>query len=319
MAIFAGPIRMRLLAAVFFLFLAGCANLQPAEAPVYRWTDVHLFGVTAIAFSPDGTLLASGGHRGEIAIWNVQTRARVADASGFSEPVRALQWFGDTLLSGDRNGLALWRTHDLALMQKTPTSAVAGLAADANGFFSAHRDGSLRAWRRDLTPSASVAAADALIAIALNGERLAVAADDGQIRLYDSKLKHLKDMENRGVAAHDLRFSADGKALLGGGWFRLLTWDIDSARASSRAAEHNGLLTSVDSSNDNRWIATVGRHTDSAIRIWRRDDYQIVRRLAAHDLCGAMIRFSPDGRFLASASDDESIALFDLLAPPLSR
>lgn len=260
MAIFAGPIRMRLLAAVFFLFLASCANLQPAEAPVYRWTDVHLFGVTAIAFNPDGTLLASGGHRGEIAIWNVQTHARVADASGLGEPVRALQWFGDRLLSGDRNGLALWRARDLALLQKTPTSAVAGLAADANGFFSAHRDGSLR-----------------------------------------------------------VRFSADGKALLGGGWFRLLTWDIDSARASSRAAEHNGLLTSVDSSNDNRWIATVGRHTDSAIRIWRRDDYQIVRRLAAHDLCGAMIRFSPDGRFLASASDDESIALLDLLAPPLSR
>lgn len=310
---------MQLLTALFLLLLAGCANLQTAEAPVHRWTDVHLFGVTAIAFNENGSLLASGGHRGEIAIWHVTERTRIANAIGLGEPVRALQWLGDRLVSGDRNGLTSWRGTDLGLIRQIASSGVAGLAASQQRLFSAHADGTLRAWHTDLQSAAIVGAAAELIALATDGQRVAVAASDGQVRLYDFQLKHLTDMENTGVAAHDLRFSADGQTLLGGGWFRLLAWDTDSGRSRSLAAEHNGLLTSVDISLDNRWIATIGRHTDSAIRVWQRDNYQIVRRLAAHDLCGAMIRFSPDGRFLASASDDESIALFDLLAAPAPR
>lgn len=307
---------MMKLLALLCLLLSGCANLQRAEAPIHRWTDVHLFGVTAIAFSGDGRLLASGGHRGEIAIWDIATRARLATAAGLGEPVRAIEWSDATLISADRNGLARWRAADLTPIGKRPTSPVAGLASSRGALYSAHSDGIVRAWNADLKPLGEQQAAAELIAIAAHGERIAVAADDGQVRVYDRQLKHVIDMENRGSAAHDLRFSADGKALLGGGWFRLLVWNADTGRATSVAAEHNGLLTSLDTSRDNRWIATVGRHTDSAIRVWQRDGYQIARRLAAHDLCGAMIRFSPDGRYLASASDDESIALFDLATPP---
>lgn len=310
---------MKLLLLAFLLALSGCANLQPAEAPIYRWTDVHLFGVTAIAFSNDGRLLASGGHRGEIALWEVATRARLATAAGLGEPVRALEWLDGTLVSADRNGLALWRADTLAPLKTIAASPVAGLARSGAQIFSAHADGSLRAWQSDFAQASTVRAADELIAIAVHGARIAVASGDGQVRIYDRALRHLADMEHRGAAAHDLRFSADGKSLLGGGWFRLLAWDTETGRGASVPAEHNGLLTSLDASRDNRWIATVGRHTDSAIRIWQRDSYQIVRRLAAHDLCGAMIRFSPDGRYLASASDDESIALFDLSAAPMSR
>lgn len=303
--------------AVWLLLLSGCANLQPAEAPVYRWTGVHLFGVTAIAFSHDGRLLASGGHRGELALWNVATRKRIANASGYGEPVRALQWLDGALVSADHNGLALWRAGDLAALKVTATSPATGLALAGGRVYSVHRDGSLRAWRADLTPVATISTGDELIAVAAHGSRLAVASSGGEVKIYDSELKQLALLENRGAAAHDLRFSADGRTLFGGSWFRLLAWDAASGRAAALPAEHNGLLTSLDTSRDNRWIATVGRHTDSAIRVWQRDDYRIVRRLAAHDLCGAMIRFSPDGRYLASASDDETIALFDLAAPPL--
>lgn len=308
---------MKFLLVVWFLLLSGCANLQPAEAPVYRWTDVHLFGVTAIAFSHDGRMLASGGHRGEIAVWDVATRARIANAGGYGEPVRALQWLDGALVSADRNGLALWRAADLTALKVAATSPAVGLALTDSRLYSVHRDGNLRAWETDLTPLASVQTGGELIAVAAHGLRLAIASQDGDVGIYDSQLRQLAALKNRGAAAHDLHFSADGRTLFGGSWFRLLAWDVASGRAAAVAAEHNGLLTSLDISRDNRWIATLGRHTDSAIRIWQRDDYRIVRRLAAHELCGAMIRFSPDGRYLASASDDETIALFDLAAPPL--
>lgn len=36
----------------------------------------------------------------------------------------------------------------------------------------------------------------------------------------------------------------------------------------------------------------------------------MVGRYQAHELCGSVIRFSPDGTMLASGSDDESVRLY---------
>lgn len=308
---------MRWLLALLPLFGFGCANLQPAEAPVHRWDEVHLFGVTALAFSPDGNRLASGGHRGDLALFDLASRERLAQAAGAGEPIRALVFLDGSLYSADALGITRWRAHDLGQLAQRNSAAVAGLVTNGGALYSAHGDGQLRAWQPDLTPIRSIRAGEKLIAIASHGEQLAVASSDGEVKLYDRRLDQIREMQNTGASAHDLHFSADGRRLFGGGWFRLLVWDVASGAATSLPAEHNGLLTSLDVSRDRARIATVGRHTDSAIRVWRADNLALERRLAAHELCGAMIRFSPDGRFIASASDDESIALFDLSRAPL--
>lgn len=307
---------MRWLLSLLPLLNFGCANLQPAEAPVYRWSEVHLFGVTALAFSADGKQLASAGHRGDLALFDLATRERLAQARGADEPVRALLFKSGDLYSADALGITRWRAANLEKIAHREAPAVTGLVTNGRALYSAHADGSLRAWQSDLAPLNAVRAGDKLIAIASHGDRLAVATGAGEVKLYDRELNWLRDMQTSGASAHDLRFGADGRRLFGGGWFRLLVWDVETGAAMSRPAEHNGLLTSLDVSPDNAHVATVGRHTDSAIRVWRADNLALERRLAAHELCGAMIRFSPDGRYIASASDDESIALFDLSRAP---
>ena len=42
---------------------------------------------------------------------------------------------------------------------------------------------------------------------------------------------------------------------------------------------------------------------------------QVLRRFQAHDLCGWQARFSPDGRYAASAAEDGSIHIYDLSRP----
>jgi WD40 repeat protein len=77
-------------------------------------------------------------------------------------------------------------------------------------------------------------------------------------------------------------------------------------------------VTSISYSPDGRDLASIGRHTDSSVHIEDTQDFNVERYYQSHKLCGYMIRISPDGRWMASTSDDESVRLYDLSHLPAS-
>ena len=52
-----------------------------------------------------------------------------------------------------------------------------------------------------------------------------------------------------------------------------------------------------------------------ALQLLRPASGQIRQRLRPHALCGGHVRFSPDGRFVATTSDDASVRIWDLNNP----
>jgi WD40 repeat protein len=71
----------------------------------------------------------------------------------------------------------------------------------------------------------------------------------------------------------------------------------------------------VDISPDGaRWVS-LGRDTDSQLLLYDASSLQVERRLQTHALCGQRARFSPNGRYVASSSDDGSVHIYDLHAP----
>lgn len=307
---------------LFAVILAACANLMPAQNPQHIFQHAHTFGATAIAFSPDGKLLASGGLRGEIALWRVDPPELLGQLVNHRDSIRALTFVMQNRLvsSGDDGRIIVWDTTAGKPISKQETEPVTSLSLSAEGLITGHRNGYLRRWKLpELVPLGHVDLSDPVIALAQHGSLLAVATNSGRVVLYDTTLAWVRDLQQYGPTAHDIHFSADGRRLFAGGWFKLLVWDVTTGYRQTVPAEHNGLLTSVDVSPDGTRLVSLGRHTDSAIRLWNTGELTLERRYQAHEYCGAMIRFSPDGRYMASASDDESVRLYDLSLPYMPR
>lgn len=303
--------RNALLIIVLIGLLGGCSSLTDAEPPERIQVGAHAFGATTLAYTLDGQRLLTGGFRGELRIWDASTLRPLGEAQGHRAAVRAILPLesGDFVSGGDDGRLILW--HGNRIKAQAAGADVTALALFQGQLVSGHDDASLRVWSPDsLKLLRTLPLEGKVVAISAHGEQLAVALERSILLIGPAYATRQTLTTAR--PPRDLQFSPDGRTLAAGNWFRLNLWDVSNGAARSIPTEHNGLLASIAFSPDGRYLATLGRHTDSALRVLDTRTFRVVRRYQAHDLCGAAVRFSPDGRVLASASDDESVRLYRL-------
>jgi WD40 repeat protein len=292
--------------------------MMKADKPDAVLPGAHESGTTAVAFNRDGKTLLSGGHQGDIRLWDVATRKQLSENRLHEGSVSAILPISPGLYAsgGDDGRIILWWNNQVQAQAQGPR--VTSLVLFQGRLVSGHSDKLLRLWSpADLKLLAEIPLDDDVVALAVRQDRLAVGLDSNII-LLDKTFKPIKTLETGG-SPHDLQFSPDGRTLAAGSWFTLHVWDLGTGEMRSIPTEHNGLLTSVSFSPDGKQIVTLGRHSDSSVRIMDTRNYAVLRRYKAHELCGAMIRYSPDGRMMASGSDDESVRLYDLAGKALIK
>ncbi|MEU8776496.1 WD40 repeat domain-containing protein [Streptomyces sp. NPDC048606] len=302
--------------------LLHAAGVDVLELPPFR-TGV----VFAVAFSPDGSLLATSvvhSNAGMVRLWDPVTRTLVGEPfAGVSAAGMGVAFSpdGTLLTSSDQEGLV--RLCDP--VTRTPvgdplpghTDMVRGLAFSPDGTLLASGDkaGMVRLW----DPATRTLVGDPLVgpkgqanwlAFSPDGSRLAVTgAEDGTVRLWDPVTR---TPVGSPLTGHDgmvfaVAFSPDGSLLASvgqDGTVRL--WDpVACTPVGDPLTGHDGMVLAVAFSPDGSLLATAGAE-DGTVRLWDPVTRTAVGEpLVTRNNAALAVAFSPDGTLLAAASLDK--------------
>ncbi len=283
--------------------------------------------VTALAFSPDGKILASGSMDKTVRLWDIEKRKRLATLEGHKGWINAvaISKDGRILASGDANKvIKLWDidTHAERATLIGHASSINALAfsPDERTLASSSYDGTIQFWNQDTgeeigTFTAGHSKAVKAVAFSGDGTTLASGTFNGTIELWSLKTMQELTTFTAGQSgmAQELVFSPDAT--------RFMSWGstamIGVGRSEFRNDKHmklwkittgeeifvpelevGGEVTTVAFSSDKKTIAYGNSHI---IELWDVNARQKLFRLKAKEPFGSRkLIFSPDGSLLAT-------------------
>jgi len=266
----------------------------PAPRPELVLQIGHAVGVTALAFSPDGKTLASGGDAGDstVKLWAAETGWLKRTLRGHTKSVVSLAFSADGKTLASRSDEGKVKVWDVETGQPTPTGK--GWQA------------SLPSARPspDYEPAPELRSPDGTILARTSGE---------VVELRDTKsgrLKHRLKGHTDWVAS--LAFSPDGRTLASGSgmpegigdvpstWFfpEIILWDVDTGKAKHTLEGYDSKVYALDISPDGKTVACGV--DDSTVMLWDLRTGELKRTLKGHDCPLDSVAFSPDGKTLAS-------------------
>ena len=296
--------------------------------------------VDAVAYSPDGKILATGSGDGIVRLWDVATQRQIGDPLGTFSYARwiysvAFSPDGKIVAAAGKDGVVrLWdvATHHLI---GTPfsgdVSAIYSIAFSPHGDLLAagHSDGTVQFWA---VPSGQQigsplhAGTVHSVAFSPDGTMLATggydSANHGTVQLWDVNSRQpigapiekniLTSIVNI-LTVFSVAFSPDGKTLAAGeGDGTVLLLNVTTRKETGSVfAENSSEIPSLAFSPDGNFLA--GGNDQGMAQLW---DVATVQRigipLMTDNRAVDSVAFSPDGTTLATGSSDGTARLWDV-------
>jgi WD40 repeat protein len=263
---------------------ASIASAQSPRADISWLAGGHISPIASVAYSPDGTALASSGYFGDtLKLWNpadgrmVRTFGNTVGSSFIFGPMVPITFLPDgrTIIAlGEGASIGVWNVADGRLLRTISVS------------------GSDLALSRDGT----------LIAVAANNVIKLVRFSDGVV---------VRSITWPSDMVQSVAFSPDGTVVAGGDRAGTLrTFRVSDGGPLLSFQAHSGDITALRYSIDGSRIASSS--ADHTVKLWGSSSGQLMGTLSGHANAVNTIAFSPDGTLLASGSQDNTVKLWSM-------
>ncbi|OKK17595.1 DNA-binding protein [Streptomyces sp. CB00455] len=299
------------------------ALLSTQSQPFVARLGGHGGAVNAVAFAPDGEVLATAGSDGTVTLRRVADRRTTAS---FSMPgrVRAVAFSPDgrVLAAASTDGPArLWDVagHRTAavLAPGTTGSRALAFAPDGRTLAVGAPDGTVGLWEaggdhRAVALLAGHAGRVNALAYAPDGRTLVSAGADRTVRLWDPVAAGPSAV----LAGHTdevlgAAFAPDGRSVATGGADRTVRlWDVAARRPAATLTGHSDDVNGVAYTPDGTTVLSAGG--DGTTRLWDVRSGRLTTTLAGHTDYVLGVAVDPAGALLATAGFDQSVVLWDL-------
>lgn len=291
---------------------------------IARMGNLHSWqgAVRAVAFSPDGKVLASAGDDRLIRLWEVASCKEIRQLHGPEKPALRLLFSpdGKTLAaSSEDSPLFLW---DVTTGEELQRLGEAGwsmfpLLFTANGKTLIAWNGVLRAWEvatwKELPPIAApkleeVASISCLVYSSVS-KALGVANYGGKVYLNDLRRGQNLQLDAKLTNAPFVAFSPDGRLLASCGGDPLHLWEVATGKERRTLGRGDAAVCAFAPDGKTlAWVAYFGKAIHRGDVLTGKEAVPF----SGHQDGVRCLVYSPDGKMLASGSEDGTGLLWDV-------
>jgi WD40 repeat protein len=306
---------------------------EVATGKTYRMLEGHPGIINALAFSPAGSSLASGGSDRVIRFWDSRSGSISASFYGHQRSINALAFNpqGNLLVSSSQDEtMNVWDLKSGALLRTIDVrdDGIWGVNAmsfspDGKSFVSGGHNGSLKVWdtglwkteRSLLIDNDEVGKAMSVV-FSPDGKQILSGHEDGKLRLWDVRTgRLLRAIKSGGMRVRGV-FTPDGKMVVAVNSDDNPVRIIDARRgAIIRAIGKEDELNYIDwvaINPDGKTLAVAESGGD--VSLWNIRSGKLVIRFTPGDSYSDddIVAFSPDGKTLAAGGLNQNILLWEL-------
>ncbi|KAJ6201663.1 vegetative incompatibility protein HET-E-1 [Bipolaris maydis] len=240
-----------------------------------RWTF-------SVAFSPDGTRLASASFDFIVKIWDANSGQCLQNLEGHSDGVKSVAFSPDgTMLASASydTKIKIWDAHSGQCLR------------NLDGHFSFVFS----------------------VAFSPDGTMLASASYDTKIKIWDAYSGQcLQNLKGHRYGVNSVAYSPDGTRLASASEDQTVKiWDADSGQCLQTLKEHSSPVRFVAFSPKNT-TRLASASEDQTVKIWDEYSGQCLHTLKGHQDYVNSVAFSPHGTELVSASNDRTVKIWDM-------
>lgn len=281
------------------------------------------------SFSPDGTRVATGVHKGSVHLWNATTGQLLNTLQDHTLRVAAISFSPDGTMfaTGGYDGkLRIWNTATGEFLKGSkkhtkPYSCIKFSPDDrilATGTESKNHKESGTIYLWDVLTGATLhtikeqhKGSVTSISFSPDGKTLVSACKDNSMRFWNvttgKQIKMLKaHSSSNGIKG--ISFSPDRKTLASANYREVRFWDVDTGKLLKSIEVPSGNVKNIRFSPDGKILASA---SENEVHFWDVDTGKLRKTLKGHTGRVYSVQFSPDGLKIATGGDDGRARLWD--------